>query len=355
MSEAQAEGSDRYQGARENLRDTIKWLAAAFASMGAVVVAGSPFSGIGAFTSLDARFVLALASLVVSFAAVAFGIYALLRLLVPDVLRISDLAEPRPDAKNEPEELSQLREYIRANSRYLLPLEHQTVQSLIDAVLEQQNLLRRAKTEKVNNLDAYQGAFDALSREVQRLLDFAVYMRLYLRVQNARPALAGCAAVTLVALLAFAWASNPPKPEKDDSAQPVVVHCAPPPIGDGPEPVRLEPVRFATGSAAVPDGSLGPIAGARDFLRENPDTALLLLAHTDTVGAPPINDSLAHRRGAAVRQRLLQLGGISPARVFVAELPETDLPVLTNQEQADVRNRSVEFQVVALPPAAGIR
>jgi len=57
-----------------------------------------------------------------------------------------------------------------------------------------------------------------------------------------------------------------------------------------------------------------------------PETGILLIAHTDT------------------------LAGIAANRVFVAALPESDLPQITAQEVDRTENRVVEMIAVRMPP-----
>ena len=91
------------------------------------------------------------------------------------------------------------------------------------------------------------------------------------------------------------------------------------------------------------------IAAARAYLQEHEAAVLVLLAHTDTTGGEPRNRTVAAERGSAVRSMLLREGGIAASRVFVAELPKTDLPNLTLPQVADAENRSVELLVVTMP------
>ncbi len=55
---------------------------------------------------------------------------------------------------------------------------------------------------------------------------------------------------------------------------------------------QLAPVLFAIGKADLDAATIQAIAAARDFLRAHPDTGILLLAHTDTLGNEPFNRDL---------------------------------------------------------------
>ena len=62
-----------YADAKANVRDNIKWLTASFASIAAIVVAGSSLSGIGALYLSSVRFWIALVALCVDFGWVFFA------------------------------------------------------------------------------------------------------------------------------------------------------------------------------------------------------------------------------------------------------------------------------------------
>lgn len=47
---------------------------------------------------------------------------------------------------------------------------------------------------------------------------------------------------------------------------------------------------------------------------------------------------------------LIAEGGIAASRVFVAEMPETDLPTLTGRAIDSQSNHSVQLMLLALPP-----
>jgi len=87
----------------------------------------------------------------------------------------------------------------------------------------------------------------------------------------------------------------------------------------------------------------------RDFLRADTRWAVVLLASTDTAGERRVNDRLAGRRAATVRSLLVREGGVAPARVFVAQLAETDLPLVTLDGKREPDNRTVRFLLVHLP------
>jgi outer membrane protein OmpA-like peptidoglycan-associated protein len=343
--------TDPYAAAKSVIRDTIKWLVAIFGSLAAVVVGGTPFSSFGALPLFGPRFWFAVGGAVVAFGFIIAALYKTLRLLRPDALFPSDLATPAGavPSTEEDQELQQVRKAIQDRSEAFLPVTHDSIDALL---VDRRTALRgmAAAGQDRAVYDRHAQAFANLTPHVEKIRDYASYLRLYNRLIDNVPTLLGLATGALIALLVFAWAANP---KKDDAKPPqVLVHGFP--VSTPTLLPELAPVLFASGRADLTEEGLAAIAKARDFLWANPQTALLLRAHTDMVASQEINRPLARRRGEAVRQRLLDPGGIAANRVFVAEMPKHALPDLTEDAVASSRNRSVEFVVVnvAAPAAA---
>ena len=348
---------DKYAPARANIRETVKWLVAMFAGIAGVIVAGSPFTGFGAIPIDSERFWIALGAILAAFVFTAIALYRTLMLLRADAMYLSELsASDRP-------EFRKVRDEINAHGDDLLPPNYPTLQALIDAKNEEQQALLAAQEEhkdEENAPEADEHGDDAaepgeeqqdedetahlrdLIARLEVIVSFASYLRYYNRLMTEVPRLFGFAAAALLSLGAFAWAAAK---QEAKPPGPVTVQCCPLP----PKPVdapHFPPVVFATGRATVTSQHIETIAHARDFLRTNADAVLLLKAHTDTVASARINGDLARRRGEAVRGLVLKPGGVAANRVFVAELPKQDVPELTRDETAELRNRSVEFVVV---------
>ena len=247
-------------------------------------------------------------------------------------------------------EVRNVREVIDAHRIDLLPKDY-TVERLIGERAEVMESAKKAfDDENESDFLYYQSRLTDLESRISRLLDFALYYRMYSRLQDAGGWLFLMGIGALLSLAMFAYAANPKKEQEPSDPSYVVIDHRPSHYQMAP---NLAPVLFATGSADVTPMGLETIAVARNFLRTNPEDVLLLRAHTDTVASDSRNRTLARRRGEAVRRLLLQPGGIAPNRVFVAELPKLDLPHLTNPEMAEQRNRSVEFLAAQVHRASG--
>ncbi|MFM0108800.1 OmpA family protein [Paraburkholderia rhynchosiae] len=142
------------------------------------------------------------------------------------------------------------------------------------------------------------------------------------------------------------------KEDKKDAPVAQIFVVQPPGALPPSQPTALptvNPILF-TGQAVLSTEGMAELAKARDYLRGHPDTAVLAFAYTDTRGGGAVNRALAARRAQDVRSALIAEGGIAASRIFVAELPETDLPTLTGRAVDRQSNRSVQLMLLAVPP-----
>jgi outer membrane protein OmpA-like peptidoglycan-associated protein len=184
--------------------------------------------------------------------------------------------------------------------------------------------------------------------------DWASYTRLHQRVARGFKSIRSLGLLLLAALAVFAWCANP-KHDKEESLgagklvieQTSIGSVPPPPTV--PPPIRLTSVVFELGKSRLTAEGLQAVGHARDYLRNAPESAVLLFAHTDTTGGDGVNATLAAERARVVRKTLSGEGGIAPARIFIASLPGTDLATITGPKVPLERNRTVEFAIVTMP------
>jgi len=81
-----------------------------------------------------------------------------------------------------------------------------------------------------------------------------------------------------------------------------------------------------------------------DEIARRPAPEIIVIGHTDRVGAVPYNDALSLRRAERVRDELVKVG-IAPDRIRVAGRGEREPLVPTADEVAEPRNRRVEINV----------
>jgi len=81
-----------------------------------------------------------------------------------------------------------------------------------------------------------------------------------------------------------------------------------------------------------------------DEIARRPAPEIVVIGHTDRVGAVPYNDTLSLRRAERVRDELVKVG-IAAERIRVAGRGEREPLVATPDEVAEPRNRRVEITV----------
>ena len=111
-----------------------------------------------------------------------------------------------------------------------------------------------------------------------------------------------------------------------------------------PRPIHFL-VRFETGSATkLTADSAGVFAEMDKILSTFPSPQLMIVGHTDTIGASQANDELSLKRAQTVA-RYLSDRGISADRMETAGRGKRELLILTAEGVADARNRRVEITI----------
>lgn len=97
-----------------------------------------------------------------------------------------------------------------------------------------------------------------------------------------------------------------------------------------------------TGVSAPAGGAMldALIAG----MRANPNSAVQLKGHTDTVGGVGYNQALSERRAVLIRGELMR-AGVNPARITYRGVGKTELAVPTPDQTRNVRNRRVSYML----------
>jgi len=356
---------DPYATSKANLRDTIKWLAGIFGALAAAVVVGAPVSGLGALQGTR-EFWIAGAALVLGFGFICAALIIALRLLRSDLLYASDLDPGVAVGTREgPREIQRIRDDIDRHATDLFPVGYLTMKSFLAQIAKSVAQAKETADEVAALSSADAPDDDAIAAAVarygeqqavvrdyrasqQRVMAYASYLRFYNRLSRATKWLLLLGIGALLSLAVFGIEVQGPKDVKPPTVVVIPLsQSVAPPAGNTPARFgELDPVYFATGSSAITAEGRSAIERARNALRDRKSTALLLMARTDTVGTPRVNTSLAHDRGMAVRRLLVEKGGLAPSQVFVAELPKSDLPELTAENQASLLNRTVTLHVV---------
>jgi outer membrane protein OmpA-like peptidoglycan-associated protein/opacity protein-like surface antigen len=104
----------------------------------------------------------------------------------------------------------------------------------------------------------------------------------------------------------------------------------------------LEGVHFVTGSAKLTPESRAALARVAESLNAYPEIRVEIRGHTDSVGPSEVNRDLSHRRAAAVRDALIELG-VAPSRLLAVGYGE-DYPIADNTTpEGRAKNRRVEL------------
>jgi hypothetical protein len=198
--------------AADRLRETTKWLIAAFAAIGGVLIAGSQLSSIGSLAPGDwLRFVIAAAGLLLALAGVAFAIDAAVGVFAAGSVSLGGLATRPPD--------DGVRQRIDGDRVLLggrdglgeLVADYEAAVAqrtdAYEAYLADESKLGHAKTTHANAA--------AVAQTVQDALAVASYEDVVRSFKNARSRLFAGAIVAALGVLAFAAAANPPDDEPE--------------------------------------------------------------------------------------------------------------------------------------------
>jgi len=289
----------------------------------------------------------------------------MLRLLRSDLLYATDIDPRVPIGPGkDAAEIQSVRDDLEAHRLDLVP-QYDSVSKFFDAVDEADGAAKKLEADWTRLGQAQ--PVDTQAREevrkqyddqiktimqfrgVQRnLLAYAVYQRFYNRLRDSTTVLLVLGTLALMGLLVFAFAVQQKKDEHLATSVVVVpvlqaAAAAIVPTNGGAD---MGSVHFGRGDWTVAAQELRVIQTARDALTAKPESALLLIARTDTVGSKLFNASLAKKRSEAVRSLLAVPGGIALTRVFVAEAPKSDLPSLTGDQEDSAENRTVSMYLI---------
>jgi hypothetical protein len=194
--------SDPFAAAKANLRDTIKWLAAAIAGIAGIAIGSSPLTSLGSLPPTGASLWIALAALAAALLCFAKGVAIVLDLLIGDVFY---LEEARDDEA--------MKKLVQDRRRDLLPPTFATLTDILDARETAATAMwnHRATPTAPAFVDA-KARFEALIPTLSKLTSLLHLERFRGRVRDARRPLFGFTFVGALALATFAWTANPPKP-----------------------------------------------------------------------------------------------------------------------------------------------
>jgi hypothetical protein len=210
-----ADNSDAqsFADGRANIRETIKWMVAAFAGLAAVLVGTAPLSNIGELTGT--ALILASACAIVGFACVLAAIDIALKILVTPLIFLSDISADKS-----------LSDVIDSHRDDVLPPGIATIAKFVENRLKTQNKLlallsakaephetEEARKAKQAEIARVQASFDATNAVSARLLGLAHYEQLRRDFDKSRKSLFLVAVAAFVALSTFGWITTHARPD----------------------------------------------------------------------------------------------------------------------------------------------
>lgn len=106
--------------------------------------------------------------------------------------------------------------------------------------------------------------------------------------------------------------------------------------------VVLDDLAFDTGAASLGIGPFASLQKLATYLSEHPETRIVLVGHTDNIGALESNTALSRKRAEAVRERLISTYGVSEDQVSATGIGFLAPRISNATEEGREQNRRVE-------------
>ena len=110
--------------------------------------------------------------------------------------------------------------------------------------------------------------------------------------------------------------------------------------------VTLDGLDFTSGSTNLGEGPFSVLSELADYLRQNPNTKIVLVGHSDAVGGLEGNIAISKQRAEAVRQRLISKYGIQKSRITAEGIAYLSPRASNQTPEGREQNRRVEAVVL---------
>ena len=110
-----------------------------------------------------------------------------------------------------------------------------------------------------------------------------------------------------------------------------------------PKPLAFR-LYFVEGKEELTEDSKRQVEAVMADIGRRPSPEVIVVGHTDTMGAHPLNDALSKKRAEAIREQLIKRG-IAAGSIDAQGRGERELLVPTADNVAEPRNRRVEITV----------
>jgi OOP family OmpA-OmpF porin len=111
---------------------------------------------------------------------------------------------------------------------------------------------------------------------------------------------------------------------------------------------KVDNIQFDFNSSAIPSGFYEELNKLGDFLREHPNTYVVLSGYTDGIGSDEYNLLLSRRRAESVQSYLTQYSGVSIGKIITQWYGKKDPVASNSNKEGQQQNRRVEFVVMGL-------
>lgn len=117
-------------------------------------------------------------------------------------------------------------------------------------------------------------------------------------------------------------------------------------VGEGIKLTFNSQLLFDFGKTDLKESNKADLQKFAETLKQNPDTDLLIVGHTDDVGSESFNQTLSEKRAAAVSSYLASMD-VSYSRLKTQGKGETQPSVSNSTEESRSQNRRVEIAIYA--------
>ena len=296
--------SGQYARATKDIRDTVKWLIAAFAQLGAALALGTSLSDVDDLAFASTSWLAAMIGLGGAIVALLAAIRSAI-----DVLRPAEVFASRMRAATKEKELADVCGDVDEQRDDFLPPGHADLAFFFTQYGAAEN---RSRANPKADAD-----FQALDAWLARILDYAAFQLVYRRFQRCLETLRWAIPVALVSVVVFVWAVSSPEPEERAPIAHVVIEQR---LVSGPPPPATS-VRFARGSCEMLAGEPA-LAAAAQALESARDAVLLVVGRRASPGSA--DRDLFARRTEAIRRRLASIQGHGGATIFPVEIVRSE-------------------------------
>jgi hypothetical protein len=212
MADPPSTAADPAADAIKSIRETAKWVVAALAGIATAIAAGSQLSSIGAL-DFGWRLGLAVLASVGGLLAIGAGIWFTIDMLLPTQIGLPELADNNNAANRDVRKyIADHPELLQGQAGDVATFKEKYERAIADRDQKYAQAQANPTDEPVTNAaNAANRDVAYLAPIVQSLLGFAALQQVRLRFSTWRKTMVVITLVAALAMLAFAWAANPPK------------------------------------------------------------------------------------------------------------------------------------------------